>query len=248
MRNEAYKSSKRSPYIHDNYNVRAYWKSTPSTTIKSVIGRIYNSLVEALNNNIRLPQFILVIPGRDILRKAAFYNFGASLVIGDNVEWLIDNFTKAIETRKIDMRNICPGTVASSKPKIVWVKMLSRPGKERLQKLRSKYNEIMEEYLTNHKYSYSLDADQALTPNHFDHNNRLNPVGQHQLWCFIDEQMKKFDRQQVDLKPHKVITIARKQKCQEHQQRQHYILPRPPTVRSSSQRKEDHRANIEDRC
>ena len=100
MKNQAYKSNKKALYIHDYYNVKAYWKYSPSMTITSTIARISNGLVEALNDSVKLPRIILFLPGSDILCKAAFYNIGASMVIGDNVEWLIECCVNLIETRK----------------------------------------------------------------------------------------------------------------------------------------------------
>ena len=78
-----------------------FCKYSPSTSIRSVIARIYNSLVEALNDDVKLPRFIIIIPGHNILSNAAFYNFGASLVIGDNIEWIVEQTTSIVETRKI---------------------------------------------------------------------------------------------------------------------------------------------------
>ena len=236
VRNEAYKSNKRCPFICDYFNIRAYWTYTPSSTIHSVIARIYNSVIKALNENLKLPRFIIVVPGRDILRRAAFYKFGASLVIGDNVEWLIDNITRVVETRKSDLRDRKPGVVTSSEPKLIWIKMLYRPGKERLQKLRTKYNEILEENLANHRFCYIIDPDKGLTNEDFDMSNQLTATGKIAFWQYLDDQLKKFDRQEIELKPQKIITITREQA---EQQKAKFILPRPPRESNKRHRNDE---------
>ena len=159
IHNEAEKSSSRMPYIYEFYNISPYWKFTPSMTVQSTLARIYNSVVEGINSNSHLPRMLILFPGRDVLRKAAFYNLGASLVIGDNIEWLVDNCTSVVETRKTHLRNKRPGAVCQSEPKFIWVKMAYRPHREHLQQLCKKFNEILEETAAGHKNCYVIDPD-----------------------------------------------------------------------------------------
>ena len=117
----------------------------------------------------------------------------------------------------MDLQNLKPGAVVSTEPKLLWVKMIYRPGKEKLQKLRNKYNEILEENLANHKHCYIIDPDEVMVNDHFNLSNRLVAESKITYWKFVDQQIKKFDRQEIDLKPHKVISMAREKEKLNHE-------------------------------
>ena len=109
----------------------------------------------------------------------------------------MEQTTLIVETRKSDLRDKRPGTVNYSEPKFIWVKMLHRPHRKRLLQLRKKFNEIFEETLAGHKYCYILDPDIVLKTDHFDRANCLTSEGKIAFWRFLDEQLKKFDRQEI---------------------------------------------------
>ena len=123
------------------------------------------------------------------------------------MEWIVDNVSPIVETRKTDLQIKRAGAVAYSEPRIIWIKMLHRPEKEKLMQLRKKFNEILEETLASHRYTYIMDLDSCLTKSHFDHSNRLNADGKIAFWRHIDDQLKKFDRQEISLKPEKVEKV-----------------------------------------
>ena len=93
------------PYLFDYYNVTPFWKYSIGSIVRSPLARVVNSLIEAINSSKNLPRFIIFILERDVLKKAAFYDYGSSLVIGNSLRWLIHQVTTIVESRKIDLKN-----------------------------------------------------------------------------------------------------------------------------------------------
>ena len=74
IRLQALRKETQMPYLHDQYNVKYYWKSATSFNQR----RIINSLIEGINEHTLLPRFIVITPNSDVLRQMAYYNFGVS--------------------------------------------------------------------------------------------------------------------------------------------------------------------------
>ena len=83
----------------------------------------------------------------DILHAIAFYGFGASLVIGKVMGYLVNSITSIIEERREKMRKIKPGSIISGELAVVWVSLFSRPHYQKVLSLKRKYNEVLEETL-----------------------------------------------------------------------------------------------------
>ena len=106
------------PYVYDYYNVDFYWKSL-SSRIHSPIGRVINSLIDAINGHATLPRFIVFTPDVDALRAMAYYQFRASLVIGKGLSVLINEVDTIIATRKAELKKCRTCSVVHRKPKFV---------------------------------------------------------------------------------------------------------------------------------
>ena len=58
------------------------------------------------------------------------------------------------------------------------------------------------------RLSPTTDPDQGVSDDKFDRANHLIGSGKKSFWRFVDQQIKKFDRQEFTLRPNKVITAA----------------------------------------
>ena len=64
------------------------------------------------------------------------------------------------------------------------------------------FNFLLEENLVAERHSYILSVDSLQdSPTNFKTNGKLSTAGIDQHWCEIDEEMKRFDRCQLELYP-----------------------------------------------
>ena len=162
-----------------------------------------------------------------------YYGFGSSLIIGKVMGHLVNTITSIIDDRKDCMKKLEIGSIHPDEPRMVWISLLSRPHYEKMLSLKRKYNEVLEETLTLHNNTYFLDVEGAVKPYEFDRNNHLTCDGKVSLWRFIDQMLKRFDRDQIGLKLRKVVTEANQRQLAE---KSRFILPCPPPVRSFADR------------
>ena len=197
------------PYFYKQYNISYYWRSAQGEGDNSM-AHITNRLIDACHENKTLPRLIIILPDGDILNKIAYFDFGASRIIGDCLTWMVNQISAIIEDRKAKMKLIREGSTVGTEPKLVWVKMMSKPTSDPIQALKQKYNEILEETLASQKLNYILEID-GLKKDDFDHTGNLLVQGMATYWHSLDEQIRKFDKQldNISLKPRKVISLAR---------------------------------------
>ena len=112
------------PYIYQQYNVKPYYHG-PLASNKDVPARIVNALVDALEDNILLPRFIIIVLQDEILNHINYYKAGLRVMIGGNINWIANNICRAIDFRKKDIIRLRPGAVTPDEPKIIWTKFVS---------------------------------------------------------------------------------------------------------------------------
>ena len=195
------------PFIFSNYNVSTFTANDRS--VRSIFARILNCLIDSLNKYHLLPRFIVMIPEWDILKHLNYYEFGISKMIGAGIEWLIDEISNLITDKKEQMRLVRPGAVTSLEPKVIWLKIISRPYNPKIMLQREKFNAILEETLFKTKKMYIMDVQEEanLSFTHdFELNGELNKYGKAKFWKEFDRQLGKLDRQQIRLKPQAIIS------------------------------------------
>ena len=197
------------PFLYEYYNVVAEYPST-SNSLRSVIGKIFNCLVNALNENVRLPKYILICPDRDIIEYAKQNEFGASLMFEDLLDWLCRNFETVLDTRREDIRSKRHGALWSyAEPRLVWIQMIPRPfiddpAKKFVFAQCKKFNETMEDIVLKFKHSHVMSISfPEDSSNLFDRMGFLSSSGKVAFWREVDKQMKAFDKSETDLRPGK---------------------------------------------
>ena len=214
LKSEAVVEKKPYPYIYDFFNVTAFYQQSGGQATES-LHKIFNSLIEGLNEKERLPRFIFVIPDRDIILQANHFKYGMHIILEDVLTWLVKKIEKAIFMQREDLKSKCLGAVGHD-PRIIWIKMIQRPliknhvynHYNNVVNLRRKFNNTLEEVLLKAKNSHVIDPEDALDMyTHFDNLGNLSAEGKKQFWKHIDNQFKRYDRGEIDLKP-----FERKQK------------------------------------
>ena len=175
------------------------------------LNRFINPVIEALNEeNYRLPKYIIIFPDRDLMsciRSVLGDGFRAARVIGAAIHYLIRQINMLIDRRRLELSNKHPGAVINDPfPKIVWVRMIKRPklelsSSQELCALRGKFNSLLEERLNEDGKGRHFIMSIEVKPNEFDLLGYLSGAGKINFWKECDRAMKKFDSEEISLKP-----------------------------------------------
>ena len=127
---------------------------------------------------------------------------------------MIAQMTRAITAKKEYLYKIQPGSVISTEPKLVWIKMLQHMATyEKILTVHSKYNAMLECILAEKRDHYVIDINPILRDAaYFNRNNELNGEGRVLHWKEIDECIKMFDYRKLTLHPRKDPLDKREQK------------------------------------
>ena len=92
-----------------------------------------------------------------------------------SVGWLTKYLDRAISTRKTDMYLKKPGSTMAEEPKVIWVKMLSKPVQQasKLEYFRNKFNFILEDKLSSLKHSHIMDISRIIKEDSYNKDGYL---------------------------------------------------------------------------
>ena len=108
---------------------------------------------------------------------------------------MITEIMRLLETKKEDMRNKKAGSIITAEPKTIWLKYADSPVRERDSILKDKLNVILEETLTKFKHTYILDVSPVMSMSiNSDRNANFTNQGKANLWRYMNQTIKKFDR------------------------------------------------------
>ena len=204
IRSEAKPNKRADPYIYEMYNVKSFYKSALSNN-KDVPSRIINSLVDdALEENIHLPRFIVVVLHDELLTHINHYQTGLRAMIGGIINWVSNNICRAIDFRKKDLLKYRPGAVTPGEPKVIWTKFTSFNINRQNQnvEVKTKYNDTMDEILAEKKDHLIMDLNEEMhNPIFFTAKNNLTHEGRIHFWNSLSEMIKAYDYGEEDLLP-----------------------------------------------
>ena len=200
MKNE--KKRTRSPqlYMYEMYNVQGIFPNN-FHNIRSTMTRIVNSCVFGLNKYDKLPRFMLMIIDKDLIDFIDCSISGSTITLGMAIEWIIHEIEKFVDRKKNMMRELKPGSVTPGEPKFIWIRAISRPWNNKFTLARAKFNDVLEEILASRRDSYILDASSYIDKANYTRLGDLTVVGREHFWRCVDDKLKKFDKQQISLKP-----------------------------------------------
>ena len=233
LEREAKINKKEAPYVYEFYNITCLSVDETSSGIKSIMTRLVNAYIHGLNTTTQLPRFVLIIPDADILKYIGNFEFGVSIMSGSAINWIANQIDRATECRKDDLIRCKPGAVCANEPKFVWVKMFNRTngsGKDEMLKVRSKYNNALEEMLINKKGHFIIDiTDKMSDTAYYTVRNELNSDGRIRFWKEVDNKIKDFDHHKISLKP---IPVPEKSIDKDAMQRRRKMPTPPPNNRA----------------
>ena len=167
--------------------------------------RFVNCLIKAVNDATKLPHFVVVVPDLDLLEYLNHYSYGVEEVGDMLVTWVITKMKEAVNDKKDQLFKIKPGAIRNTELKFVWVKMLKRMrSSDKIFTVCSKYNDMLEKQLANHKQHYVIDPNPKLHRYVFYSKiNILNEDGKSAFWRELDGCIKMFENEGLWLKPRK---------------------------------------------
>ena len=169
-----------------------------------------------MNAYAQLPRIILVIMDWDIVRYLNYFDYGVSKDLGKLIKHLVREIEKLIQICREDLATKKKGSVISTEPKVIYVKMLQRPQPSQFMLVRNKFNAILEETLSRYHYCYIMDIDKALSTIAFGQGNQLTNDGAVAFWHELNQQIGAFDRQDISLKPSPVVSQAHEAAANRH--------------------------------
>ena len=178
---------------------------------------------------------MIMIVDWDILTSLACHNISSSLVLGSTLHYLIKQIDTILYRRRQELLQKKPGAVSKNPTKIIWVRMLKRSNQELLSMarkaaigLRGKFNSALEERILDGTPPESHHIMSIEVRNHeFHHSGKLTLLGKEEFWKEINRALKRFDANEISLKPHKFQATP---KIKVHENRK---LPTPLPKRKS---------------
>ena len=106
-------------YTFMNYEVKEYLTTRRDALNRSVISRIWNSLVNAFNEHEQLPKVIVVVLDDDVVKYVKTTNPEATALVIDRItQWLIREFDRSIFTAKYFLPQKAK---KADEPHVLWI-------------------------------------------------------------------------------------------------------------------------------
>ena len=160
-----------------------------------------NAFTKALNDNLILPRFVIIVPNADVLIYVKKQKAGITLLSGAAINWMANQMTRLALCKKEFLRALKPGSITHFEPKCMWVNMMEPPDSIVMASAARKYNRALNKMLADKDGHYVIDVNSVMKENNYFTNGQLNGTGKVQFWYYIDTQIKNFDYRRITLKP-----------------------------------------------
>ena len=186
------------PYLLDYYNSKGYYYQS-NNWLESATSWILNKLTEALNENDRLPKYIVMMPDKDIIADLNDFEFGATKNIANLTNWLMRQCEIMVHRKKLQIMEKKPGAVIDNHPTFIYVNMIRRleryPRNSKMAdicKMRSKFNQILNEGARKQEHKI-INLRSCYTIDDFDRWGNLTPKAITAIWHEIDNLMDRYE-------------------------------------------------------
>ena len=182
-------------YVAEQYHINIYDSSDtcvdeilkPEGSIQTVLGRIRNALVYALNAYDKLPRYVILVLDDDLIHCVNYTKPGTSEIYERDLNWLANEIHDVIFTRKNDLPKKAKRYLF---PQVFWVLLPLHKDLESNQS-RIHFNQCIEAVVARHKEMKLLRIRR-----HWDFqvsdaviNNLISSKGIHSYWVGIDEAL-----------------------------------------------------------
>ena len=229
------------PFVHRYYNVKEF-DSASKFAQHNILAWMVNSLIQAMNENPSiLPKYLVMIPDDQMIAVLRHTGFGVSLMMGKCVYWLIEQTLQIINNRKEALTRIKLGAVTPGEPRILWVRLLEKPGQDNFTVTKSKFDIILEQAVCQSNAGIVLTASDGICRHWFDVNNNFTHEGRISYWRHFSDQVKNLDFPQTVRRQHMDRgDVNHRESRADYLRRDHpqrrFLLPRLPSVHRRQER------------
>ena len=184
-KNKAHSQGSRLPYLFDRFNVIPLFPPSSSIASNAVV-RMFNQLIEGLNENLWLPKYLVFLPDHDLIETARHFSFGCKIVFNTILTWLGNQIESTIQTRKDDLCGKRAGAL-NEEVRIIWVKMVPRPFIHQMDKSFvfaqcNTFNSILQSVMGKYSNTEIISLYFPEDPNLFDGTSTLSANGRTLFW------------------------------------------------------------------
>ena len=170
------------PFAFDYFNVKCYM-ANPLSQLMEIPARITNCIVKAMNERVKLPAIIVIVPDWDIIHFIDFFSYGFKKIAEKIVKWMAKTISRAIDERKQELFAARRGAITPGEPKIVWLEMINRIHIfHKVLSMRHKFNSALHSILADYKHNYIMSVNRAMfDASLFDSSGKLNKPWENQI-------------------------------------------------------------------
>ena len=157
----------------------------------SLVSRIRNVLVEAINKKTKLPKAVIVVLDNDLIRFTGHTEAGISSILKDLLQWMVKEINEVLTEHK---EKLPKKLFKADYPKILWAESPLHTNFED-DHLRSKFNSVLMDVMVNSKGMgvLRLKKEWSNGNNKFFNQNRFTSAGLDAYWGSIDAAFKHWD-------------------------------------------------------
>ena len=176
-------------YVKENFEVFPFCQSKYEHADSNILNRLRNSFIEAINAQGRLPRFVVIILDDDILEFINYEDQGVSTLMGNCVEWLVNQFNDLIKLAK---ESTPSKAVKDGFPQLYWV---APPHHRNFtnNSTRTKFINVMESTFKLHKDSRIIKMKEVWDYNNtelINSNGQFTNNGWDTYWISVDAAIK----------------------------------------------------------
>ena len=185
--------------MHYNVSVFCNGSLNKSMINRNVIGRVRNCLVEAINEHVLLPKFIIVILEDDLIRAVHHYSDGISNILSTLTKWMASEFHKLLSAHKESL----PTKARKFKyPQVLWTAAVhNKSFSANANYYRKKFNTCL---LSVAESFREMEVAMLHTWDMHDRSLvsdcKINAKGKETFWSALDNSLQKIDRDQMNKK------------------------------------------------
>ena len=150
IQEEARKNNKTTcPYLQEYYNVDAFFEMALGD-VKTVTGRVVNTLIDTLNRKQKLPRFLVVVLNKDIINDIDVSdNDVAREMIKSTTNWIVKQFEIILHRKRAELLDKKPGAVYTGDPIVIFthmircIKFYTNVRNQQIFSLRPRFNDVL---------------------------------------------------------------------------------------------------------
>ena len=194
------------PYLETYYNVQGYYPNM-SDIKTNATARIINAVIEALNDEDRLPRYLVIALDKDILSDFKQIDFGITKEITAVLNWLTRQVDIAVRQKRLQIESRKYGALnpANDHPTIIYIDMIRRFGRFEdkitdILSLRYKFNKLLHEAVHN-QCCKVMSIQPCVSGDHFDMTGNLTNKAKIEFWHEVDNLLERVNFDKVKLNP-----------------------------------------------